>query len=515
MRAPTLLLAVLAALALAPSALAATVSVAGGTLTYTAANGTANDVTFAPNGGAIRVTRNPVTDTDPTLTPSGGTCATVSPNQVVDCTGVTVVVADARDGDDRLDASALTAATPATLTGGAGNDSLTGGAGADQLSGGDDDDFLDGGRGNDTVSGGNGNDSFVNTFPAAPDADVYTGGDGFDDITETATSGGVSVTLDDAPGDGAPGEGDNIHSDIESVSTIRGDATSGDDTIVGSAAANDLTGGAGNDTIDGGDGDDQLSGGPGNDTIRARDGYPDIVTCGPGTDTATVDTLDSVSGDCETVDRAAAGNAFDDRAPAVGFAAPAVGARLPAGKPTQLVADATDDHGIARVDFLDGGTTLCTTSTAPYSCLFQPGGADVGANTLIVIVTDTAGQTATAIRPVTVDEFAVPLSARLTPARDTRAPYAFRLAGRITLPAGVTAGQACTAGQVSVQVKAGRRTLSTRRTNLRRDCTYTSSVSFASRRRFGSARSLRFRARFLGNNVLKAARATSRTGRVR
>ena len=511
MRALTLLFAVLAALALAPGALAATVTATGGTATYSAVDGAATDVTFTQTGVApatLHVNRQ----SGDVLTAGAG-CSQNGANQV-DCTNITAVVANGASASDQMVADTLT--LPITLNGAAGNDVLTGGSGNDKIDGGADDDSLTGGPGNDTVSGGDGNDSFINTFAAGPDADVYSGGSGFDDITETASSGGVNVTLDDAAGDGAPGEGDNVHSDIEAVNVNEQfGANGGDDTLVGSPSANTLVGGAGNDTIDGGDGNDQLSGGPGNDTIRARDGYPDVVTCGPGADTATVDTLDSVAGDCETVDRAAAGNAFDDRAPTVSFAAPAVGARLPSGKPTQLVADAADDHGIARVDFLDGGTTLCTTSTAPYSCLFQPGGANVGANTLIVIVTDTAGQTATAIRAVTVDPFTVPLSARLTPARDTRAPYAFRLSGRITLPAGVTAGQACTAGQVSVQVKAGKRTLSTRRTNLRRNCTYASSVSFASRRRFGSARSLSFRARFLGNNVLKAARATSRTGRVR
>jgi Ca2+-binding RTX toxin-like protein len=505
---------VLTALALAPSALAATVSGAGGTLTYAAADGTANDVTFAPSGAAVRVTRNTANDTDGTLTASG-TCATVTPNQIVDCTGITAVAADARDGSDRLDASAL--AVPVTLTGGPGNDSLTGGAGNDLLSGGDDDDFLDGGAGNDTASGGNGDDAFRNAFTVGgpSDADVYAGGDGFDSIDETASAGGVNVTLDDAANDGAPGEGDNVHSDLEGVNNGFFGPNGGDDAITGGPAANTLDGGPGSDTVDGGAGNDQLSGGPGNDTVRARDGFADVVTCGPGGDTAIVDTLDSVAGDCEAVDRADAGNAFDDRAPAVGFAAPGASARLPSAKPTLLVADASDDRGVAKVDFLDGATPLCTATSAPYSCNFSPKGTDVGTNVLIAVVTDSSGQTATAIRTVAVEQFAAPLSARLTPARDTRAPFAFRTSGRVTLPAGVTPSQACTAGQVSVQAKAGSRTLSTRRVSLRRDCTYTSSVTFSSRSRFGRSRSLRFTARFLGNTVLRAARATSRTGQVR
>jgi hypothetical protein len=240
-----------------------------------------------------------------------------------------------------------------------------------------------------------------------------------------------------------------------------------------------------------------------------------VVSCGPGADTAVVDTLDSVSADCENVDRAEVRNANDDAPPTVSFLGPAAGARLPTAGPTTLVADAADDKGIAKVDFLADGRPLCTATAPPFTCSFQPRGDDVGADTLIAIATDTAGQTATAIQVVDVDTFAAPLSERVTPARDTRAPYRFRITGRLSLPPTVTVAQACTPGVVSVQVKAGSRTISTRRANLRRDCTYGLSVAFADRRRFGSARSLRFTARFAGNPLLKAAQATSRSGRIR
>lgn len=73
------------------------------------------------------------------------------------------------------------------------------------------------------------------------------------------------------------------------------------------------------------------------------------------------------------------------------------------------------------------------------------------------------------------------------------------------------AGRGCSAGVVSVQVKRGATTLSTRRTNLRRNCTYSSSVTFTNRRRLGSSGRLRFTARFLGNAVLTRATAPTRT----
>jgi hypothetical protein len=170
---------------------------------------------------------------------------------------------------------------------------------------------------------------------------------------------------------------------------------------------------------------------------------------------------------------------------------------------------------VARVEFLDDDQLVCTATAAPFACAYQPAADDVGSDTLVAVATDSAGQTATAVRVVRVDLFTAPLSARVTPARDTRAPFRFRTSGRLTLPPPLTSTQVCTAGQVGVQIKTGSRTLSTRRVNLRRDCTYVSTVTFSQRRRFGSATSLRFTARFLGNAVIKPATAVSRTARVR
>ncbi|MDP9385203.1 MAG: tannase/feruloyl esterase family alpha/beta hydrolase [Actinomycetota bacterium] len=105
------------------------------------------------------------------------------------------------------------------------------------------------------------------------------------------------------------------------------------------------------------------------------------------------------------------------------------------------------------------------------------------------------------------------LQARVTPGRDRRAPYRFRTTGRLSLPQGTSRAQGCR-GLVTVQVKAGRRTVSTRRARLRPDCTFRSSVSFAALRRLGRGR-LKFTARFQGNGALTAARARSRSARAR
>jgi Ca2+-binding RTX toxin-like protein len=60
----------------------------------------------------------------------------------------------------------------------------------------------------------------------------------------------------------------------------------GNDTIVGSTAADTLTGNAGNDSINGGSGADSITGGDGNDTINGETGN-DVITGGAGNDSIT------------------------------------------------------------------------------------------------------------------------------------------------------------------------------------------------------------------------------------
>ena len=52
--------------------------------------------------------------------------------------------------------------------------------------------------------------------------------------------------------------------------------------------------------VDPGPGSDFVLAGDGDDTISVRDGFGDVVECGPGTDTVTADRADVLSG-CENV----------------------------------------------------------------------------------------------------------------------------------------------------------------------------------------------------------------------
>jgi len=106
------------------------------------------------------------------------------------------------------------------------------------------------------------------------------------------------------------------------------------------------------------------------------------------------------------------------------------------------------------------------------------------------------------------------LSATVTKAVDLRAPFRFRTSGRLTLPSGIAKSVGCK-GRVSVQVKRGTVTLSTRRVFLRKDCSYAVTVSFANARRFARVKRLRFTARFAGNPRVSPTTAPARFARVR
>ncbi len=157
---------------------------------------------------------------------------------------------------------------PVTLIGGGGNDTLVGSAGNDSLEGDGGNDSIVGGPGIDLLRGGSGND----TLDGGTGADDLFGDSGNDTADYSNRSENLQLSLDNQPNDGAAGEYDNIHADIE---TILGG--SGNDRIIGNPFANKLIGNAGNDTIFGGAGNDTLIGGPGTDQLDGQGGTNVIV----------------------------------------------------------------------------------------------------------------------------------------------------------------------------------------------------------------------------------------------
>jgi Ca2+-binding RTX toxin-like protein len=179
---------------------------------------------------------------------------------------------------------------PASIAGGAGNDSLRGGGGNDTLAGEGGNDTLDGGKGADDMSGGAGNDT----------------------VDYSSRTNPIVIQLGIGPVDGEVGEHDNVHIDVETV--LGG---SGNDTINGSSRANMLIGNGGNDilnglggddTLDGGAGADGMYGGSGNDTVTyasrtnpvfiSSDGVANDGEAGEGDDIGTsIETMIGGSGD--------------------------------------------------------------------------------------------------------------------------------------------------------------------------------------------------------------------------
>jgi Ca2+-binding RTX toxin-like protein len=495
----------------APAA-ASTLTAAGTLLRFTASPGSVNVVQFR-NGPNV-IVRRQAGDGDPiTSAPAG--CIPVQAGVEYLCQNVTRIVADVSGGNDSVDASGLTAVT-ADLNGGEGADDLTGGPLADTLDGGPGTDTLDGLGGPDTLNGGAGNDSLEGNagndavnggdgddeLGGGGGADVLSGGTGIDSALFGTGRASVSVWIDGAPNDGAPNEGDNVLADVEDV-TANADGT-GTAAVTGSAQNNLLTVDSGVAVITGGAGADTMIGGPLDDMIDARDGYADRVFCGAGTDTALVDPLDTVSQSCENAPVTVVPGGADDRPPIVAWSAPANAARFRGNVVTTLAVDATDDRGVAKVQFFDDDRLVCEDTAAPYTCAYQARGDDVGRNTLIATAVDGADQATSVVRTVTVNRFRPSsLSLRLSPSRDRRAPYAFRARGRL-------AGAGSCSGTVRITAKAGRRTVSSRRARLTRTCRYSLRVRFRSR----PASRLRFSARFSGNRSTLSRTSRSRTVRL-
>jgi len=186
-----------------------------------------------------------------------------------------------------------------TVAGGPGSQEIDGGSGDDNLSGGEGDDSLfDGGRGSGAPvpTGGN---------------DLLDGGPGSDSTTYSRSGPTpLSLSFDGVANDGYPGETDNLVS-IENASG--GD---GNDTLVGDASANQLSGNQGDDVVSGLGGNDSLfgdfpSGGlmalrglvgtvEANDTLIGGPGR-DGLDCGEGPDIGIRDPLDDVRVNCERI----------------------------------------------------------------------------------------------------------------------------------------------------------------------------------------------------------------------
>lgn len=221
---------------------------------------------------------------------------------------VASVHVDLKAGNDTFEVLTNASGTPSqpmTITGGDGKDSITGGAGRDSIDGGAGDDVIHGGGGSDKLNGGDGNnqlfgDAGNDSLTGGLGADNFDGGDGLDTADYSTRTHNISVTIDDVANDGelinktgtklvggvqtvftlAVSEGDNVHLNVENVTT-----GSGNDSIIGNVAnvANKFIGGAGNDKLRGRAGNDTLLGGDGNDILVGA-GQNDLLSGQAGDD---------------------------------------------------------------------------------------------------------------------------------------------------------------------------------------------------------------------------------------
>jgi Ca2+-binding RTX toxin-like protein len=177
---------------------------------------------------------------------------------------------DGGGGNDAIDSGG---GAHTTLLGGDGNDFLQASSYQvdNQIIGGTGDDTMLGGAGSEDMSGGDGNDTVqlygFSNFISLDDI----ANDGYRGINfDTASYSANDVIFN--PAEFGDSEGDNIHSDIETVI-----GNTGNDSITGSGADNLLIGGGGNDTLEGGGGNDTLNGGAGLDLLVGGSGRDQLI----------------------------------------------------------------------------------------------------------------------------------------------------------------------------------------------------------------------------------------------
>lgn len=162
-----------------------------------------------------------------------------------------------------------------TITGTSKADIIFADDGDQQIFGGEENDQISSGVGDDIIFGGNGND----ILKPGEGNDVVSGGSGVNTADYSNITSAINLSLGSGVASFATYE--QRLSGIQSVT-----ATQFDDTLIGSAEANKLEGGAGNDVLYGGDGNDNVIGGFGDDLIVGGDGAgDDSYNGGDGTDT--------------------------------------------------------------------------------------------------------------------------------------------------------------------------------------------------------------------------------------
>lgn len=247
-------------------ALASTVEVVDGALTYTAARGERNALTLTTDGVAITLA-----DPGASGLRIGPGCTPAGPLKTASCPAAEVRRTVIATADDR-DVVSMALALPTEIDAGSGRDEVTVGSAGGFATGGPGDDRLFGAAGSDVLVGAEGDD----TVRGGVGDDRLFGGPGADELEGEA---GADVVA----------------------------GQDGRDLLTGGAGVDALDGGAGADSVDGGADSDRLLGGTGDDVVNAADQAPDEVGCGTGQDSGRADGVDRLTPDCEALEVEATG----------------------------------------------------------------------------------------------------------------------------------------------------------------------------------------------------------------
>lgn len=255
-----------------PASAGATVAppvVAGDTLTVTS-DEAGDTITLAAAGGVVTV---------------NGAPTTLAANDNA------LLVVNAGDGEDVVDATALALANYNTLTvnAGPGDDVVSGGADTDALRGDAGNDRLTGFRGVDDVTGGEGDDVMV--WNNGDSTDTNTGDAGIDEVEVNGapTAGDVFTFRPDAANPGRVqfnrtnlvAFGVNLSAERLTVNGLGGDDEAAPDPAAATGLASltslRLNGGTGSDSLDGGDGADLINGAAGTDVLFGNGGADQVA----------------------------------------------------------------------------------------------------------------------------------------------------------------------------------------------------------------------------------------------
>jgi hypothetical protein len=160
--------------------------------------------------------------------------------------------------------------------------------------------------------------------------------------------------------------------------------------------------------------------------------------------------------------------------------------------------------GLKSVAVYLGNRRVCTVTGAPYSCRITVSGADVGGQSLRLVITDARGATAETARSIVVAKFRAKMKLSVKTKALRRGFMRRTLSGRVSFPGAVTKRQGCK-GTVTLVVKRGGHSVLNQQVRVSKGCTFSRSLT-AKR----SRQSFTAKARFGGNAVLASADGTRR-----